>query len=264
LKLFFLSTLQLTTIAGITQSIREPISNTFTFLSNPGALAHCIQMDIALYTEKRFQLRELNFSSAKVAIPVRSDAVGLIMSYGGYEEYNESQLAVAYGKNLGKIDIGAQFNYNMLRIAGFGSDVAMTAEIGTIWHLNDKTHFSLLIVNPGAGGFRKDHQETLASAYSVGIGYEYSPEFIFNAEIVKTEDKPVNIHIEMQYNLSAQFLARLGLSTDTSTPWFGAGWKWKNIQAVIISSYHPQLGISSGLELVFYGKDKKDDTIEIN
>ena len=51
------------------------------------------------------------------------------------------RLGLAYGRKLGsKIDVGAQFNYNGIRIAEYGNAAALSFEIGVIMHLTDKLH----------------------------------------------------------------------------------------------------------------------------
>jgi hypothetical protein len=46
----------------------------------------------------------------------------------------------------------------------------------------------------------------------------------------------------------------MGIATSTGSPYAGMGWQWKNCRADLTMRYHPQLGITPGLLLVFYGK----------
>ena len=72
-----------------------------------------------------------------------------------------------------------------------------------------------------------------------------------SAEIEKEEDRPLNINAGLQYRFLPQLLARAGVSTGTSTAWFGLGLMLHSIRIDITTSYHPQLGISPGLLLLY-------------
>ena len=78
-----------------------------------------------------FYLNELNNYTAAIGLPTHSGNFGLKASYYGFSDYNETQIGLAYARKLGnKVDIGAQFNYNGIRIAGYGNASAISFEIG--------------------------------------------------------------------------------------------------------------------------------------
>jgi hypothetical protein len=47
-----------------------------------------------------------------------------------------------------KVDVGVQFNYYNVRIAGYGNAPAINFEIGTIFHLTDKLNTGFHAYNP--------------------------------------------------------------------------------------------------------------------
>jgi hypothetical protein len=59
------------------------------------------------------------------------------------------------------------------------------------------------------------------------------------------------VNAGMQYQFTNQLLARLGISSATSTAWLGFGFSLKAFRLDAIAGYHPQLGITPGLLLVF-------------
>ncbi|WP_315821122.1 hypothetical protein [Paraflavitalea speifideaquila] len=80
-----------------------------------------------------------------------------------------------------------------------------------------------------------------------------------SADIIKAEEKPVTVQAGLQYILDNRFFMRAGIATHTTTPWLGIGWCWKNIRADITGSYHPQLGISPGLMLIFMANKERQN-----
>lgn len=232
-------------------------TQSFSFLSNQAALAGLSQSSAGLYAEQKYGLKELSMYMATVAMPVGRDGVGLAMQYAGFGDYNESCIGLAYGKNLGKISIGVQCNYNMIHIAGYGNDAALGIEVGSQWQISQRFITGIHIVNPVGARFKNNSSEKLAAVYQLGAGYEVSPQLFLSAEVGKEEDKPVNVQAGIQYNIIINRLfVRTGLSTAITEPFAGIGCQWKNCRADVNLRYHPQLGFTPGLLLLFYGKTK--------
>lgn len=246
------------TYAGLgAYSIRQ--ADVFSLMSNQASLAQLTNTAAGIYGERKFMLTELSHYTAVVGIPTSSGNFALKGDYYGSGNYNETQFGFAYGRKLSdKIDIGAQFNYNGIRVAGYGNTTAISVEIGTILHLTDNLHAGLHTNNPAGGRFGKDEAEKLPSIYSFGMGYEASGKFFISTEIIKEEDQPVNINTGIQYKFLTQLLARIGISTATSTGWMGFGFSWRLLRLDVTAAYHPQLGITPGLLLLFNFKAKEN------
>jgi hypothetical protein len=226
-------------------------TDVFSFSSNQASLAQLKNAAAGVYGERRFMLSELSNYNAAIGLPTRSGNFGLKAGYSGFSDYNETQIGLAYARRLGnKVDIGVQFNYNGIRLAGYGNASAISFEAGTIFHISDKLHTGFHINNPVGGKFGKDQQEKLPSVYTVGFGYDASEKFFFSAEVIKEEDQPVNVNAGLQYKFIPQLLARAGMSSATSSAWIGLGLSLKSFRLDVTTSYHPQLGITPGLLLI--------------
>lgn len=253
------------------QSVRKPISasyiglgaysmnhlDAFSITANQAALAQFKNPSIGFYGEKRFLLAETNMYSAIVALPSKHGNFAFETDYFGFKNYNESQLGIAYARNVGKkLDLGIKFNYYSFRIPGFESPSTLNFEIGAIAHLTEKLNAGIHFYNPVGGRLSKTENDKLSSVYSFGMGYEASENFLISAEIVKQEDLPVNVNAGVQYNFAKQFFARFGIESENETPFGGAGVSWKNFRLDLSASYHPQLGLSPGLMLILDLKPK--------
>lgn len=230
----------------------------FSFTANQASLAQLKNSAAGVYGERRFLLSELNNYIAAIGLITNSGNFGVKANYSGFTDYNETQLGLAYGRKLGsKLDIGAQFNYNSVSIANdYGSATAISFELGTILHLTDKLNAGLHINNPIGGKFGKDQQEKLSSVYGFGIGYEASEKFFISTEIEKEEDQPVNVNAGFQYKFIPQLLVRAGMASATSSAWLGLGLTLKSFRLDVTTSYHPQLGITPGVMMLFNFKSK--------
>jgi len=253
-------------VCAFCQTVRDPVSasyvrlgaysndhaDVFSFHGNPAALAKINTVSAGIYGEKRFLLNELGFYNAAITLPTSSGNFGLDARYYGFSDYNETQVGLAYGRKLGsKVDVGVQFNYYNVRIAGYGNAGTINFEIGTIFHLTGNLSGGLHVYNPVAGSLGKNDEEKLASVYSLGFGYDASEKFFTSIEIEKEEDKPVNVNAGLQYKFLPQLLTRIGISTATSSLFFGVGFEFRKTRFDVTTSYHPQLGITPGLLLLF-------------
>jgi hypothetical protein len=226
-------------------------SDVFSFTGNQAKLSSLQTPGAGIYAERKFLLRELNFYSLVLAVPMASGGFGLQADYFGFADYNESKLGIAYGKKLGKlIDIGVQFNYYMVHIASYGNAATINFETGIILHPAEHINIGLHVYNPVGGKLGKNTGEKLASIYKAGIGYDASEQVCLSIEIIKEEDKPVDVQADLQYVFAKRFFARMGMATASASPYAGGGWSWKNFRMHISVSYHSRLGFTPGLLLL--------------
>ncbi len=226
-------------------------TNPISFTANQAALAGVKQAGMGLYGEKRFLLAATNAYALAIAMPTKLGNFGVGLNYAGFKNFNENKIGLAYAKSLGaKVDIGIQFNYYSYRIPSYGSASSINFEAGTIIHFTDKLNGGIHVYNPLGGKLSNTDNEKLASAYKVGLGYDASENFFISSEVIKEEDKPVNVVAGFQYHFARQFFVRAGFISGSSTPFAGAGIGWKNMRLDVSGSYHPQLGFSPGILLI--------------
>ena len=230
-----------------------------SFTSNQASLAQIKSSAVGLYGERRFLLNELNNYTATIGLKTTSGNIGVKANYSGFSDYNETQLGLAYARKLGsKLDVGAQFNYNGIQIAGYGNASAISFELGTILHVSEKLHAGVHANNPVGGKFGKEQQEKLSSVYSFGLGYDASSKFFISTEIEKEEDQPINVNAGFQYKFIPQLLVRAGMSSATSSAWLGVGVTLKSVRFDLTTGYHSQLGLTPGLLFIFNFNGKQN------
>jgi hypothetical protein len=226
-------------------------NDAFSFTSNQAALASTKQTTAGVYGERRFLLASTSSYAAAVAIPSKLGNFGVSLNYAGFKNFNENKIGLAYARSLGKkVDVGVQFNYYGYKVPTYGNASAIFFEAGAIMHFTDKFNGGVHIYNPVAGKLNNSDGEKLAAAYKFGFGYDASDDFFISADIVKEEDKPVNVVAGVQYNFAKQFFARAGFLSESTTAFAGLGLSWKNIRLDVAGSYHPQLGFSPGIMLL--------------
>lgn len=240
-------------LSAYSQQQNDPVS----FTGNQAALAQSKNAGIGVYGERRFMLNETSVYTLAASLPTRLGNFGVQLNYAGFKNFNENKFGLAYARKLGKlIDVGVQFNYYGYRIPSYGNASAINFEIGAMLHLTDKLNAGIHVYNP-VGGKLAD-EEKIASAYKVGLGYDASERFFISSEVIKEEDKAVNVIAGLQYRFAKQFFAKAGFISESTTAYAGAGLAWKNLRLDISSSYHPQLGFSPGILLIMNFKSRAE------
>jgi hypothetical protein len=224
----------------------------FSGTSNQASLAQVKSGGFGVYGERRYFLEELNQFTAMVAVPSLSGTFALQADYFGFSSFNENQIGLAYARSVAeKIDIGVKFNYHSIQAGVYGNASAINFEVGTIFHLTENLHTGLHIYNPLSSKLGKNTNEQLASIYKVGIGYEPSSRVFISSEIVKQEDQPVSVNAGLQYNLHEKIFVRGGISSLTNNSYFGVGLNLSIIRLDVNTAYHPQLGFTPGILVLF-------------
>ena len=222
----------------------------FSFTANQAALASFKQAGIGLYSERRFLLEATSSYSVATALPSAIGNFGINLNYSGFKNFNENKIGLAYARSLGpKIDVGIQFNYYGYRIPAYNTASTVNFEGGAIIHFTDKLNGGIHIYNPVGGRLDKTGDEKIAGAYKMGLGYDASENFFVSGEIIKEEDKPVNVVAGFQYHFARQFFVRTGFMSASSSFFAGAGVGWGKLRLDVAGSYHPQLDFSPGILL---------------
>ncbi len=229
--------------------------------ANPASLAQLKQPAIAIYSERRFLLPELNLFNASLAYTTGSGNFALHVSYFGFNLSNQSKISLAYGRKINsKVDAGASFDFQQISQAGtYGKASAITGSIGVLFHLTDKIHAGINVFNPIHASFGKEKIERLPSQYNFGMGYDASDKLFISSELVKVEGQHVSVNACLQYQFIKSFFIRAGVATLTASYFSGLGFVFKDFRLDIATSYHPQLGFSPGLLLLYeFGNNKKE------
>jgi hypothetical protein len=230
----------------------------FSFSANQGGLARLKTFSVGAYSERRFMLSELTLFSTVVGLPTRSGNFGFQLHRYGNATYSEMQGGLAYARKLNEsLDVGVQFNYYNLQIAGYGNTGAVNFEAGALFHFTDQLHGGIHLYNPTSVKLGKNGEESLPSVYSAGLGYDASDDFFISAEVEKISDLPLNVNGAVQYKFANRFFARAGVATATSIYFLGTAFILKNFRVDVMASIHPQLGVTPGFMLL-YTKPSKD------
>jgi hypothetical protein len=231
----------------------------FSAFNNQAALARIKKKSAGLYAERKYLLEGLNNYLAAGAIETRSGCFGLELGYFGFSRYNQIMAGLAYALKLGsRMDAGVQFNYNTLRVPGYGSASAIGFEIATIFHLTEKLHAGIQATNPAGAKFGGSGKEKLPVVYRGGIGLDASATFFTGIEIVKMELMPVCVNAAICYAGLPGIVIKGGFASAGSSWLMGIGYLWRSMRVEISLAIHPQLGVTPGFLLLYETKPERN------
>jgi hypothetical protein len=230
-------------------------ADAFCFAANQAALASLHHFAAGVYAERIYFLEDMNQYRAALALATSSGNFGFNAAYFGNAHYSEGSFGLAYARRLGKIDVGAQFNYYRLSLGAYGHASSVNVEGGFIMHFTSKLNGGMHIYNPTASAFGKS-EERLPVIVRAGFGYDLSSIFYIGAGFEKEENLPVSIHVGFHYAFNKKLFLRAGISSSGSIFFFGLGYKIGDLRIDATASLHSQLGMTPGL-LILYNDIKE-------
>ena len=93
--------------------------NAFSFESNPASLGSTEGFFCGILAERKWMLNELNNYALAVSGNLGRGGLGILFQQSGDIDFNEQSFELAYGKNLGKVEMGIRFNYLQDKASGY-------------------------------------------------------------------------------------------------------------------------------------------------
>jgi hypothetical protein len=228
-----------------------------SFTSNQAALANFTKTAFGVYGEKRFMLQELSLFAGAFVVPTSSGNFGLSVRRFGSSDYNQTETGLAYGRKLGeKAAIGAQFNYHSFKVKGYGDASYLSIDAGTIFQLSSHLRAGFHVYQPAENLQEKDSEVMLPAVYEVGVGYDASEQLFLTAIVCKTEGADVQVNAAIQYAIKNSLVCKAGIMSGSSSFYIGGGVVLKTFRIDAITSFHPHLGITPGVLILFHLPDK--------
>lgn len=227
------------------------LSDPFSVFNNQGGMAFLKDISIGLFTERKFLLSDIGYNAFGFTLPTKSGVFGVSAGYFGFDLYNEKKAGLAYSRLLTEnIAAGIQCDYLGTSIAEYGNASAFTFEAGMMVKIGDKITTGAHVFNPvrvssGIAG------EKIPTTLDIGISYEPDKKVLLTTEAFKDIDQPAQFRAGVEYRIADALHLRCGIQTNPSIYTFGVGINVKNLKIDLASQYHPVLGITPGVALVY-------------
>ena len=195
-----------------------------SILNNQAGLSDLNGFAVIVSSEQRFLLSELLVGSAGIAYNRKGfGTVGLVVSSFGFEEYSEQKIGLAYSRKLfDNLSMGGQLDYLTTRIDGFGSNSAITFELGVQSELSEQFMIGAHIFSPGT--VKINDTSEIPSRINIGLKYSPTSKVYVVGEIEKLLDRGLSIQGGINYQIINELYLRVGTSTNPTRMSFGVAY----------------------------------------
>jgi hypothetical protein len=227
------------------------LSASQSILGNPATFAK--EEYAKLYSmgaQNRFLLAELNLLHAGVMFKKKNNGFGVAIQYNGVPDFKQYGVGVTYGRRLfSKLDIATRLHFSQLDLNAYGKKSIVDADLGLYSTLNKEISFGFWAKNLIHS--KVNSVENTETALHLGFCYAPSDKVKFCAESEKYLSQQVRFKAGIEYNAFKNLAFRAGFQSSPAMPSFGVGYFLKNLKLDLAAALHPNLGLTTALNLGF-------------
>lgn len=229
-------------------------TNAFSFSDNPACLGGINHLFCGVLTTNYWMLEGLNGYAFAASFPLAGSGGGLVLQQSGDEAFKTQSLELAYGKHLGRVDMGMTFNYLRDQASGYESAQFLSAGVGLRYRVNEKLLAGWMFGFPFVGESGKTIQEKAPQYFRMGFGYHLENDLFLSFQIEKQSGQPADFSGFIEYRYGDEFIFSAGIHADTGSIVFKTGWKKNRLCIQPCLMYEPVLGFSPALMLLWETK----------
>ena len=229
------------------------ISDLWSVSSNQAALTGLKNPEVGVFVAQPFMVKELSRTAFAAALPQKWGVVAVSYNRQGYKLYRDSKLGLAYARSFGpRFSAALQLNYLSVFIGeNYGSRGTIAAEASLMAELTPRLKLGFHLFNPTKAGMADYNNEKVPTIGKLGLGYTISAKLHALIEVEKDlNNKPV-VRAGVEYFPVKFLYIRAGVSSNPSLNAAGFGLQWKKVKLDMAASFHPQLGYTPNLGLLY-------------
>jgi len=221
--------------------------NIFHIVSNPANLNSLKKFNIGVFSERKFNLKELSNHIIVSGFLLGKIKMGLMVQQAGTSNFNQHFFGLCFSKKIGEhTSLGIQSKLLTNNISKQMNQKFISAEVGLVTNLSKVVKLGFTAEN--CMSFNK--QTNLDNAYllniSTGLFYEISKQFSLNINCFKTSNESPFFSGHMSYQLLKKIAIKLGFTSNINAANIDVSYYGKKLNLNLILSFHPILGITPG------------------
>jgi hypothetical protein len=174
--------------------------------------------------------------------------------YGG-QTFSATTIGLAYARSMGKLDLGAQFNFVSDKIPTYKTVSFFDVALGCLYKLTEGLQLGFQISNP-VGKKEDPNLRKEPFTCSFGLGWKMSDMVSIGTLLEKTEDQPTNLKAGISYRFDKKLETHLGLCMEGNSFYVGAGYLIGGMNMIVTLVIHQRLGMTPGLVLLYQPLEK--------
>jgi hypothetical protein len=235
--------------ANYSQSVADPL----TASSNCSLLPYLQRLAIGIFCEQRYT-KEINLVQLAVSYSLNGSGMLLSLQRFGNNEFSESKLTAGYGKIFGKVKAGIQFDYIVVTTRGYPTMTMVEPAISGLFPFSQYTCISLRINNPAVTKLKEG--VIPASAYSIGLGWNRSPQVYAALALEKQQHRPLAIVSTVKYQFKENLSIKLSWNTSINQPVIGLCWTYLPVIFQASFGFNSPLGSCPSASVIYKSKHR--------
>ena len=238
--------------------ISVAIPDFWSMYSNQAAMPFYGKMGGGIYYDNRYLLKETSTSALGFAFPLKngSDVFAANMCHYGGGDFGEMQIGFAYSKSFASVfSFGLQFDYllDYFKDETYGKRSGFTFETGIYGQVNKYFSLGFHVYNPARLKMMTYNNivEYIPTILRLGFVYTLPKKCIIGVDIEKNLETKMQYHIGVEYVFSSFFILRGGLRLPDFSFSVGVGTQFKGLSIDFASSFHPYLGYSPQIAIIY-------------
>jgi hypothetical protein len=226
-------------------------ANLWSTQNNQAGLAFLRHVEAGVCFSNRFLLKELSISGCCMAVPTGAGTFGLVLSRFGYSLYSETKCGLSYAHLFGnRLAAGVQLSFLQTQFGDiYGTERNGLAEAGIQAKVLEKLSIGVLVFNPTRATLSPTAQEQIPALLRIGAVYHFSAQVGLTAEVEKDTRFPALMKLALEYIPTPALSLWASFSGTPAGFSIGVGYQIHQAQIDFSSSWHPLVGLSSGISL---------------
>ncbi|MEO8794412.1 MAG: hypothetical protein ABI390_03040 [Daejeonella sp.] len=226
------------------------LQDIWSISSNQAGIVNITKTAVAIGYERPFADQELNSQSFLIVQPVQKGVLGIGLQKYGFSEYQLLKAGFTVARKFGNdISAAINLNYHELKISGYGSAKAFTAEAGVQYQLNEKIRLGAHVSNPGNAGFGKNIAADLPVALEFGASWKFTTKVLLAGAITQFNNSSSEIKLGVEYLILDWLSLRGGFSAEPAKQYAGFGINFQNLRFDFAAGSNPVIGYSPQVAL---------------
>lgn len=216
---------------------------------NPANQVGATNKLITLGAQTRFLLTDAQLLHIGSAWSNEKQGFGVTAQYLGNQYIKTYNIQTQYSRKLlEKLNAGIRLKGSQLNADTYGNRFKFDADLGLSTQFDSKLSFGALIQN--LMSFKAAEQEQNNTSIRLGVSYAPSKKVAMNLEVQQDLNHSLGVNASVEYLPSANLQFQIGVRSNTLSPSFGVGYiANQRFFLQSFAAYHPQLGLSTGLNL---------------
>lgn len=219
--------------------------NIIQIVSNPANLNSLKQFNIGVYSERKFNLKELSNHIIVSGFSIGKIKMGILVQHAGVSKFNQHSFGLCLSKKIGdNTSLAIQSKFLGNNISKQRNQKFISAEIGLVTNLSKVIRIGVKAENYMP--FNK--QTTLDNTYvlniSTGVFYEISKQFSLNINCFKTSNESTFFSGNMSYQIHKKIAIKSVFTSNTNSINIEISYSGKKMNLTLIMITNPVLGIT--------------------